>query len=143
MLINPNAGDEAVASQVKNFLHKNHHRLNAAHLNRAVVSEITKGNGILTPKIILAKLINDMKATSGDIDSTLVKQFTSDCKKTVDFYDQCTAMSLYAKSVVNMKIMEAAARKELTKLEHCRNILDASTDFLMSFVPFYLHVCSS
>ena len=144
MLINPNAGDEAVASQVKNFLHKNHHRLNAAHLNRAVVSEITKGNGILTPKIILAKLINDMKATSGDIDSTLVKQFTSDCKKTVDFYDQCTAMSLYAKSVVNMKIMEAAARKELTKLEHCRNILDASTDFLMSFVPFiYMFVVAN
>ena len=144
MLINPNAGNEVIESQARSFLNDNRHNLNAGRLNRGVAAEIIKGNGIFTPKILLAKLINDMKATGGDIDNALVKQFTSDCKKTVDFYDQCAAMSLYGKSVVNMKILEAAARKELTKLEHCRNILDVSTDFLMSFVPFiYMFVVAN
>ncbi len=146
MLISSNDDDWTVESKVREFLQKNQSVLNNARLglDEAVVSEITKGNGILTPKILLAKLVTEMRKNSGNPDGGLIKGFVGDCRKTVEFYDQCTAMSLYGKSVVNMKILEAAARKEMTNLERCRNILDVSTDFLMSFVPFiYMFVVAN
>ena len=144
MLVNPDGNDESVEQKAKQFIIENQRELNSARLNREVVPEIEKGHGILTPKILLAKLVDDLKNAGGDVDKDLVRRFTDDCKKTVNFYDQHTAMSLYSKSIDNRRILEAAVRKELTTLEKCREALDVTTDFLMRFVPFiYMFVVAN
>ena len=144
MLNNPDGNDESVEQKAKQFIIENQKELNSARLNREVVPEIEKGHGILTPKILLAKLVHDLKSAGGDVDKDLVSRFATDCEKMVDFYDQLTAMSLYSKSIDNTRILEAAARKELTKLEKCREALDVTTDFLMRFVPFiYMFVVAN
>lgn len=143
-LMNPDERHEGIEDKARQFLVDNQIELNSVRLNREVVPEIEKGHGILTPKILLAKLVHEMKAAGGDIDNALVRRFTADCKKTVEFYDLLTAMSLYSKSIDNTRILEAAARKELTKLEKCREALDVTTDFLMSFVPYiYMFVVAN
>ena len=144
MLINPDEHHEGVEEKAKQFIVDNQRELNSSRLNREIVPEIEKGHGILTPKILLAKLVHDLKNAGGDIDKDLVSRFADDCKKTVGFYDRLTAMSLYSKSIDNTRILEAAARKELTKLEKCREALDVTTDFLMRFVPFiYMFVVAN
>ena len=144
MLINPDGNYEGIEEKAKQFVIDNQRELNSARLNREIVPEIEKGHGMLTPKILLAKLVHDLKSAGGDVDKDLVSRFAADCKKTVDFYDKLTAMSLYSRSIDNTRILEAAARKELTKLEKCREALDVTTDFLMRFVPFiYMFVVAN
>ena len=144
MLVNPDRNYKGIESEIKTFLVGHQIQLNTARLGREVVPELEKGNGMLTPKILLAKLIHEMKMSGGDVDSALVRRFAADCKKVVDFYDLTTAMSLYGKSIDNMRILEAAAKKELSKLEKCREALDLTTDFLMRFVPFiYMFVVAN
>lgn len=144
MLVNPDGNDEGIKQKTKQFIISNQIELNSARLNREIVPEIEQGHGILTPKILLAKLVHDLKNAGGDVDEDLVGRFANDCKKMVNFYDKYTAMSLYSKSIDNTRILEAAARKELTKLEKCREALDVTTDFLMRFVPFiYMFVVAN
>ena len=144
MLVDSDRKYAGIENKVKTFLVDHQIELNGARLSREVVPELEKGNGMMTPKILLAKLIHEMKVSGGDVDNAMVRHFTADCKKIVDFYDLTTAMSLYSKSIDNMRILEAAAKKELSKLEKCREALDVTTDFLMRFVPFiYMFVVAN
>ena len=135
---------EAVKHDVAHFLEHHQGALQTISLSPEIIKAIDQGNGILTPRILLAKLARDIKASGGMIDENTTQSFANDCKKVADYYDQRTAMSLYAKSLSNMKLMEVATKPEFSRLNALRGVLNKSTDFLMGTVPYiYMFVVAN
>ncbi len=144
ILITKGESPEQIKSDIDQFLNTHVDNLTSFCMPQDVVQEIGRGNGILTPRILLAKLANDLKTSGGDIGEKITQSFTNDCLKTAEFYDQRTAMSLYGRSLANLQIVEAATKQELSRLDTLRTVLNKSTDFLMRTVPYiYMFVVAN
>lgn len=133
-----------IEQDVARFLEHHQKALQTISLSPEIMKAIDQGNGILTPRILLAKLARDIKVSGGTIDENTARTFANDCRKVADYYDQRTAMSLYAKSLSNMKLMEVATKPEFSKLDALRRVLNQTTDFLMGTVPYiYMFVVAN